>query len=354
MMLSMRISEVATSGSGANDTVLLHLDELQSLLQLIFLANGASAEAAEILAANCAACERDGATSHGIFRMPGYVASIKSGWVDPAATPRVEDVGASFIRVDAANGFTQPALKAATPLLIEKTRQNGVAIVAIRNSHHFSALWPDAEPFAEAGLLALTMVNSFACTVPFDATAPIFGTNPICFAAPCENGPLLVADLATSAIANGDVQIAARQGVPLPSGHGVDRHGQPTTDPHAVLDGGALLTFGGYKGSSISMMIEIFGAALTGGNFSFEVDWSDFAGAQTPKTGQILILTDPDCGRASTFARRARVLADRILDSGVSRLPGARRFERRQASLNEGIRLKSSDIERLRNLTPNV
>src|SRR5690606_24425561 len=92
----------------------------------------------------------------------------------------------------------------------------------------------------------------------------------------------LVFDLATSAMANGDVQISARTGKNLPPNSGVDVEGNPTTDPKAVLDGGALLTFGGYKGSSISMMVELLGAALTGGNFSFEFDWSEYKGAQTP------------------------------------------------------------------------
>ncbi|TPW31571.1 Ldh family oxidoreductase [Martelella alba] len=326
-------------------------DALKDLLEAVFSKAGAAPNVARILAANCAGCERDGALSHGIFRIPGYLKSIESGWVDPAATPVVELAGDSFIRVDAANGFAQPAVAAAMPLVIEKARQNGVALLAVRNSHHFSALWPDVEPFAQDGLLALSMVNSFPCAVAFGAHEPVFGTNPISFAAPCAGSEPIVADLATSAIANGDVQIAAREGKALPPDHGVDRNGQPTTDPKAVLDGGALLTFGGYKGAAISMMIELFCAALTGGKFSFEVDWSAYPGAETPHTGQLIIVIDPDSGRSSSsFAARARQFVERLEAAGASRLPGERRYRNREQSIEKGILIRNTDLQRLRQL----
>lgn len=281
-------------------------------------------------------CERDGAHSHGIFRMKGYVDSLSSGWVNGKANPALEDIAPAFCRVDADNGFAQAALALGRDMAIEKARANGVSILAIRNSHHLSALWPDVEPFAREGLLALSAVNSFACTVPFDGKSALFGTNPIALASPVAGEPEpLVFDLATSAMANGDVQISARTGKNLPPNSGVDVEGNPTTDPKAVLDGGALLTFGGYKGSSISMMVELLGAALTGGNFSFEFDWSEYKGAQTPHTGQFILLIDPARGGAERFGLRVETLIERMKAAGVSRLPGDRRIEyRRRAALN--------------------
>ncbi|MDR6100919.1 delta1-piperideine-2-carboxylate reductase [Agrobacterium larrymoorei] len=340
----------ASEGEPSESKVTTDYDTLRELLRSIFIRVGASSAVAALLSSNCANCERDGALSHGIFRIPGYVSSIRSGWVDPSAVPSMEDVAEAFLRVDAMNGFAQPALAAASTLLIEKARRNGIAIAAIRNSHHFSALWPDVEPFAEMGLLAVSMVNSFACTVPFDGKKPTFGTNPIAFAAPRGAGSPLVADLATSAIANGDVQIAARQGFTLPPGYGVDRDGKATTDPNRVLDGGALLTFGGYKGSAVSMMIELFAAALTGGKFSYEVDWSDHPGAQTPHTGQVVIVIDPDCGRKTVFAQRVNALTERLMKVGVSRLPGDRRHTSRALSIKNGILLQLADWQRLNDM----
>lgn len=329
----------------------IDFDALVALLHRIFVAHGASAAVAEILARNCAGAERDGAASHGLFRIDGYVSTLRSGWVDPRALPVVEDVGAAFVRVDAANGFTQPALAAATPLALAKVREAGCCVVAIRRSHHFAALWPDVEPFAEQGLVALALVNSMAVVVPHGAERPVYGTNPMGFAAPRGDGGVLVFDQASSAMAHGDVQIARREGRALSPGTGIDRAGQPTTDPAAVLDGGALLAFGGHKGSGIAMMIEIMAAALTGGQFSFEVDWSAHPGAQTPCTGQCLILIDPARGGSlGGFTARVEQLIAAMHAAGQDHLPGARRFATRARTLREGIPIAAERLARLEEL----
>ncbi|MFJ3486171.1 Ldh family oxidoreductase [Pseudomonas sp. NPDC090202] len=332
------------------DTQTISFADLTELLRQIFLRHGTAEPVARVLAENCASAERDGSHSHGIFRIKGYLASLAAGWVNGQAVPKVEDVGAGFVRVDAGGGFAQPAMQAARALLIDKARDAGIAILAIRNSHHFAALWPDVEPFAQEGLVALSVVNSMTCVVPHDAQKPLFGTNPIAFAAPRAGGEPIVFDMATSAIAHGDVQIAAREGHSLPPGMGVDRNGQPTQDPKAILDGGALLPFGGYKGSALSMMVELLSAALTGGNFSFEFDMSTHPGAQTPWTGQTIIVIDPDKGSGQAFAQRSEELVRQMHGVGQQRMPGDRRYRQRERSLAEGIVLSGDDLNRLRGL----
>ncbi|MFT4181858.1 MAG: Ldh family oxidoreductase, partial [Rhizobium sp.] len=319
------------------DLAHLSFADLAALLRGIFLRAGTSKRVADILAENCASAERDGSKSHGLFRIPGYVSTLQSGWVDGRAEPVVEDVSSAFVRVDAANGFAQPALASATPLLLEKLEATGIVLAAIRQSHHFGALWPDVEPFARRGLVALSVVNSFACVAPVGGSMPVYGTNPIAFASPRADGAPLVFDQAASAIANGDVQIAAREGHMLPPGSGIDGDGAETNDPQAILDGGALLPFGGHKGASIALMIEILAAALTGGQFSFEVDWSAHPGAHTPKTGQLLILIDPQKGSGRNFADRVELLLGRVRMAGQTRLPGDRRYELRRRAEKSGI-----------------
>ena len=328
----------------------LTLGELTALLQQIFERHGTSAAVAQVLADNCARAQRDGSYSHGVFRIPGYLSSLASHWVDGQAVPVVEDVASGFVRVDAANGFAQPALAAARGLLVEKARSAGIAVLAIRNSHHFAALWPDVEPFAEERLVALSVVNSMTCVVPHGASKPLFGTNPIAFAAPRAGGSPIVFDLATSAIAHGDVQIAARKGHTLPAGMGVDKHGEATENPKEILDGGALLPFGGHKGSALSMMVELLAAALTGGNFSFEFDWSKHPGAQTPWTGQLLIVIDPSKSAGNNFAERSAELVRQMQGVGLERMPGDRRFIERAKSLSDGSVLGDEELSRLRAL----
>lgn len=331
-----------------SSTVSISFSALVALLQQVFERHGTSPEVAAILAHNCASAERDGAHSHGIFRIPGYLSTLASGWVDGRAVPQVTDVASGFVRVDAGNGFAQPALEAARALLVEKARSAGIALLAIHNSHHFAALWPDVEPFAEQGLVALSVVNSMTCVVPHGADRPLFGTNPIAFAAPRADGLPIVFDLATSAIAHGDVQIAARKGERLPPGMGVDGLGQPTQDPKAILEGGALLPFGGHKGSALSMMVELLAAALTGGNFSFEFNWSDHPGARTPWTGQLLIVIDPSKTAGQSFAERSQELVRQMHAAGLRRLPGDRRHRTRAKSQQEGIEIDAEELQQLR------
>lgn len=324
--------------------------ELQQLLQAIFLRHGCSEAVAGVLAHNCASAQRDGAHSHGVFRIPGYVSTLASGWVDGRAAPQVSDVASGYVRVDARGGFAQPALAAARALLVDKARSAGIAVLAIHNSHHFAALWPDVEPFADEGLVALSVVNSMTCVVPHGARTPLFGTNPIAFAAPCAGHDPIVFDMATSAMAHGDVQIAARAGEALPEGMGVDASGQPTTDPKAILEGGALLPFGGHKGSALSMMVELLAAALTGGHFSWEFDWAGHPGAKTPWTGQLLIVIDPGKAEGGRFAQRSRELVAQMQAAGLSRMPGERRYREREVAGREGVAVSEQELAGLKAL----
>lgn len=331
-----------------NTEIRIKFDALKSLLKDIFLKNDTSDANADILAENCASCERDGALSHGIFRIPGYVASLNTGWVDGKAEPQVSKVGSSFIRIDAKNGFAQPALAAAKDQIAEAIKEAGIVVVATRNSHHFSALWPDVEPYARKGLMAITFVNGLANVVPYGGRASVYGTNPIAFATPVAGADPLVVDQATSVMANGEVRLHALAHRMLPPGTGVDSSGHPTNDPHAVLAGGALNTFGGYKGSSIALMVELMAGALTGGQLSFENDFGDCVGAQTPKAGQLLIVIDPERGGNANFGQRVALLCDRLIDAGQDRLPGGRRYINRANSESFGIPISADKIENLK------
>jgi delta1-piperideine-2-carboxylate reductase len=335
-------------------TRFVSVDELAHLVERVLRQHGMSETNASIVARVCVAAERDGAIGHGLFRIAAYVSTLKSGWVDGKAVPVIEaNDAASIVRVDARNGFAQPALELAKRKAVEKAQINGVCVIAIKNSHHLAALWPDVEMFAREGLVAFAVVNSISRVVPWGGQKPIYGTNPMAFAVPRQTGNPLVFDQASSAMAFGEIRVAAKAGRALPDGVGVDRDGRQTTDPNAIIDGGALLPFGGHKGSSIAMMIEILAAALTGGNFSYEVDFAGYPGAQTPRTGQFVLLIDPRLTNRD-FTSRIEHLEAKIHESGQSRLPGDRRYKNRAQSNSRGIAVSDDmmrEIERF--LSPN-
>src|SRR6267378_4158302 len=101
--------------------------ELTDLVVRVFRRHGVSADNAGPVAETVVAAERDGALSHGLLRLPGYVSTLKSGWVDGRAVPVVTDAAPGLVAAEVANGFAQPALRASVPPLREKARRQGIA-----------------------------------------------------------------------------------------------------------------------------------------------------------------------------------------------------------------------------------
>lgn len=300
----------------------------------VLAAHGYGRDCARILAANCLTAQRDGSHSHGLFRLKDYLATIADGTVNGHPSPDVQDVAPGFIRVDADNGFAQVALAAARPMLVEKARRNGVAVVAIRDSHHLGALYLDVEWFADEGLVALAVVNSGLFAAPPGAHKAVYGTNPLAFAAPRASGPPVVFDQASSSMAHGDLQLAAQQGRQLPDTVGIDSRGHPTGDPKAILDGGSLTTFGGHKGASIALMVEVLCAALVGADFSHQLPEQGLTSERTARTGETIIVIDPRAGADDLPQLRDRVddLVAALRDAGQQRIPGDRRIRARRES----------------------
>ena len=139
--------------------------------------------------------------------------------------------------------------------------------------------------------------------------------------------------------AQGEIILAPHHREAIPEGTGVDAHGNATTDPASILDGGALLPFADPKGGNIAFLVEVLAAALSGGQFGFEVDSSGFPGAQTSKTGQFILLLDPERGGSLRFGSRIEALLMAIAAAGSGRFPGDRRYENRARAATEGIRI---------------
>lgn len=317
------------------------LDEARQLAESILLHNGFSPAHAQAVTATVVAGERDGCASHGLYRVLGCVSSLRNGKVEAAAEPRVIDQAPSIVRVDAGGGFSQLAFQAGLPLLQEKTRRNGIAALAINRCVHFSALWVEIEQLTAVGLVALACNPSHAWVAPAGGNRPVFGTNPIAFGWPRAGHDPFVFDFATSAIARGDIELHRRAGKAIPEGWGVDVHGQPSTDANVVLDQGAMLTFGGHKGSALAAMVELIAGPLIGDLTSAESLAYDAGSKSSPYHGELIIALDPRrfLGDATEeHLARAETLFAGIEDQGA-RLPSQRRYEARARSLVEGVQI---------------
>ena len=316
-------------------------EELLARIIDVLVRNGFAPEVATPIAHTVASCERDGTRSHGVLRLPGYVEAVATGWADGRVLPEVISRSASMIVVDARNGFTHLALAQSRAELAARAAETGCAILLIRNTHHFAALWPDIEGFATEGFIAMACVTSRARVTGWGGGKPVFGTNASAFACPRADGPPVVWDQSASVMSQGEILVAAREGRRLPEGVGVDAAGRPTTDPHAVLEGGALVPFGGVKGASIAFSVEVLAAALSGSVFGFE---SPAGGTLPSKGGEFVMLIDPRRAGADVAAR-VEALVHAAHDAGSEHLPGSRRYQRRAQALAAGISLDPHSLE---------
>ena len=337
-----------------NEEVRLTLDEVHALTTAAFINQGASPAQAEAVADTVTAAERDECKSHGLFRVPGYLASVRSGKVNAQAVPRVKSLAPGVLQVDAEGGFAPLALALGRPPLVELAKAQGIAAQAIIRAHHFAALWPEVEQLAEQGLVALACVSSMSYVAPAGGTKPLYGTNPLAFAWPREGRPPLVFDQASSASARGEIMLHQRDGQALPEGWAIDSQGRSTTDPEAALKG-AQLAFGGYKGASIALMVELLAGALVGDVFSFEASIQDNKDGGPPCGGEFLIAIDPTrCSSQSPGVQwqHAETLFSEVLAQPGARLPSDRRFAARQRTPRDGITVAKSlyeTIQALRN-----
>ena len=321
--------------------VSLKLNEIFDLAKKTLLVNGCDDETASILADLIMKAERDGSLSHGLFRLPAYVSGLKSGKINGKARPEVKKISPSVIKVLGNNCLAPMVLNKGLPELIKTAKENGVAVLAINNSHHMAAMWLETEAVAEEGLVAFACTSYKPSVAPAGAIKPLFGTNPISFAWPRPGKTPVVFDMATASMAMGEVQVAKREGHKVPLGTGLTKDGKDTTDPGEIADGGVLLPFGGYKGSGIAMMVELLAGALVGDNFSFETAAKDNNDGGPPSGGEFILAISPEKLSGSGWDKHADKFFEKMVGMDGVRLPGSRRHKNR---LNEEPRKINSDL----------
>ena len=238
------------------------------------------------------AAEAEGQGGHGLSRLPVYAAQARVGKVDGFAAPAATQTAAAALAIDAAHGFAYPALDLALERLAPLARQAGIALAAVRRSHHCGAMGLTVARLAEAGLVGLMVANTPAAMAPAGGRRALLGTNPIACAFPTTGADPVVIDLSLSTVARGRIVQARARGEPIPEGWALDAAGAPTTDPEAAL-AGTLLPLGGAKGAALALMVEALAAGLTGARYAFEASSFLDAEGAPPATGQMLLAIDP-------------------------------------------------------------
>ena len=222
---------------------------------------------AEIFAGN----SLDGVYSHGMNRYPRYLSDMESGLCDAKVTQAERVSGLGGLEVwDAHFGVGPLIAQQMAERAIELARTHGIACVALRNNSHWLRAGRYGLMMADAGMMGLCMTNTCMNLVAYGAKEPSTGNNPITIAIPRRAGSLVM-DMAVSQYAFGKLEIMAQEGGMLDTPCGYDTDGNLTCDPKKIVESGLMMPMARWKGSALSIMIDLMVSMLSLGRTSLAI-----------------------------------------------------------------------------------
>lgn len=244
---------------------------LRAVARAIVAAGGSSETEAATVADHLVDANLAGHDSHGVGMLPEYVNCLGLGTLRANRELVVlADQGCTLV-LDGGAGYGQVMGRDAMCIAIDRARQHGVCVTALRNTFHLARIGAYAEQCAAAGMVSMHHVNVIghgALVAPFGGSDRRFSTNPYTCAVPgTDHTPPTVLDMATSQVAYGKVRVARARGLNVPEGALVDAGGQPSTDPGVMFEPplGAMSCFGAHKGYALAVMNELLAGAVAGG-----------------------------------------------------------------------------------------
>jgi LDH2 family malate/lactate/ureidoglycolate dehydrogenase len=316
---------------------------LHRLARELLRSVGTSPESAQIVADSLIDANLAGHDSHGVLRLPAYLEGVRNGHLDAGAIPRLVSTSGATAIVDACDGWGQPAMWLATRAAIDRAREYGLGAAVVHRSYHIGRVAPYVEAIAGEDMIGMAMANAAPAVAPFGGRARVMGTNPIAWAVPRARGlPPVCLDVATAGIAEGKLRVARSRELPIPPGNVVDRDGRASIDPADFYAGGALLAFGGHKGSGFSLLAQFIGRGLAG------LDTSVYDGPRGVNGPFILAIdiarfSDPEHFRAQVEAQCDAVIGC-LPAEGVDAvlLPGQPELATRAVREREGVPVPDS------------
>ena len=246
----------------------LSRDKLKSLMKTKMIKAGLPEDQAEIVAEILTWSDERGYHSHGAVRVEYYSERIAmGGWtIKPNFKWNMTGPCSAILDGDNASGYV--AVKYAMEKAIKIARENGVAVVGVKNIAHSGALGYYTDMAVNADMAAITFCQSDPMAVPYGGTEPYYGTNPISFGVPTSDERKVIFDMATTVQAWGKILDKRARDLQIPIGWAVDAEGKPVTDPHKV---NALMPIAGAKGYGLMMLVDIFSGVLLGVPFGKHV-----------------------------------------------------------------------------------
>lgn len=246
---------------------------LREFTRSVFEKMGCSEEHAALATDVLIKSDLRGIDSHGVARLTGYVRLWEKGRINAKPNIKIVHETPTTATVDGDSGLGLVVAPFAMKIAIEKAEKYGSGWVSVRNSNHFGIAAYHTLMAVENDMIGFAMTNASPLVAPTFANERLLGTNPMCYAFPAGKYPPVIVDMATSAAANGKLEIAQRMGKAVADGWIQDANGMPSTDPHELKKGGSLLPLGSdrdhgsHKGFGLSATVDILSAVLSGANY---------------------------------------------------------------------------------------
>ena len=340
-------------------TVNITPSSAEALAKAILVSYGVPDDRASLVASSLILADLRGVDTHGINRLPAYIARLTAGVVDPAPSLSFEQKTPVMALLDAKNTFGFVAGCLAIDKCVEMASVFGMGMVSVKRSNHYGMGATYVLRAIQEGFACFAYTNASRAMPPWGGAEALLGTSPFAVGVPGGEAGDFVLDMSPCVAARGKIRKAARRGEPIPEGYALDKDGQKTTDPVAALDGGVVLPIGGPKGSGLAMMMDIFAGVMSGSAFAGGVNDQYKEMVKPQDVGHWFLAFRPDVfvdGGMEEFKQRMDVLVEAV--RGCKKAQGCERIyvggeveaeiERRRRS--EGIPLTQGEIESLHKL----
>jgi len=305
-------------------------DELHHTLHRALATTGMDDDRARLCARLIAESSRDGVHSHGLNLFPRLMTMIRSGVVDVRARPARLSAHGAIERWDGRHGVGALNAHAAMDAAVALSREHGIGCVALANTNHWMRGGTYGWQAAEAECIGLCWTNTLPNLPPWGADSPRLGNNPLVIAVPRAGGHVVL-DMAMSQFSYGALAAYRKRGEPLPVDGGFDLEGRLTRDPAAIEASKRPLPIGCWKGSGLSLLLDMMAVLLSGGRATHEI-----TADPERETGLSQVFIAVDATSLTTRDEAARMIDGIVASTGV-RYPGQRTADSRRANLSDGI-----------------
>lgn len=298
-------------------------EEAKAFANRLLQANGVSSAHAATIAQCLVAADLRGIDTHGINRLPSYMARVRAGVLDPRAEPTLTEVTPVVAQVDAHNAFGFVAAHAGMAKAIQIAHTYGIGMVSVKHSNHFGMSAWLVRQALDAGMLSLVFTNSSPALPVWGGKEKLMGVSPLACGAPGGEERDFILDMAPSIAARGKIYKALRRGEKIPVEWALDGEGKRTEDPAEALKG-VMLPMGGPKGSALAVMMDVFSGVLSGSAFAGGVT-NPYDPSKPADVGHFLVVCKPDLFvSAAEFRERMDVLYRTCV--GCERMEGVERI----------------------------